>query len=176
MARRTVRQRAASVALVAGNAARRAGGAVRRVGRSAVAPAVRVIERRLPRGTRRRRVASAIVSGGSTVALAQARILPGAVGGYLAGKVERSQRKAHGAMINKGATSGGALIANPIWRLAAQLAASAFAASRLNGLAKEVVVGYAGGIGALYEIYSANDTFNPSDDYLSQVAQGMPGV
>ena len=193
MAKRTVRQRAATAALVARNALSRAGGAIttraRSVGRRVAATrvvqgATRVIAVAAPRGSRRRRVVSAIARGGSAIAIAQARILPAAVGGYAIAALERNQRLAHAKSVPKekgglgtaGALGTGALIKDPTTRIVAELAVLAFAASKTQGIAKEAFCGMAGGAGALYEMYSVSSGGNPDDGYIGVVKAGGAGV
>lgn len=184
MARRTVKHRAATAALVALNRARSVAAPVvsrarsSRVGQSAA----RVVQVVAPRGSRRRRAIGGLVRGGSAMAIAQARILPSLIGGYIAGKVERDQRVKHATKVKSEGKAGGALIENPTTRLLAQAAVAAFAASRTQGMVREAICGYAGGIGTLYEMYASPEkdkagySSNPMDNYIGSVKAGEAGI
>lgn len=177
--RRTAAQKAATARMLASRAgtavATRTRTVVRRV---ASAPRTIIQTVRAPR--RGRRAAAAIVRGGSAMAIAQARILPGMVGGYIVAKVERDQRMkaANTAGGNQGSKP---LIADPVNRLLAEGVALALIASRTQGMVREVAVGAAGAVGALYELYTAKPDangkgYNPVDGYADEVRGGGTGV
>lgn len=180
--RRSVAQRAATARLLASNVARRAGGAIATRTRTViqrVRSAPRTIVRTVRAPRRARRAGLALARGGGAVAIAQARILPGLVGGYIVGKIERNQRKAHADAVTakaKGETAKGALIADPTNRLLAEAAALALIASRTGGMVREIAVGAAGAVGCLYEMYTSKDGSNPVDGYTDLVKSGNAGV
>jgi len=165
--------RAKRVAQRVVGAAKRAGGAAKRV-------TTRVVE--VARSERGRRVARKVAGAAGAMALAQARILPAAGGGYLYGMVERSQRKAEEQALRnrpEGAdpkSTKGAIVKDPNNRILAELAVLALAASKTSGVVREVVCGMAGGAGAMYEMYNATDGYNPDDGYTEQVRAGRSGV
>lgn len=181
MAKRSAKQIAATARLMAANAARRAGaivvqaaapvGSRRRRAASRIATVVAGSA-----GSRRRRIGARAVGAAGAMAIAQVRILPSAVGGYGIAKVERWQRNQHAKGIGSAAKKSGALIESPTTRLLAGLVGLAFVASRTQGMAKEAACGAAGGIGALYEIYSNTDGTNPDDSFLVKVAAGGDGI
>ncbi len=163
---RRAARRVATVARASVARARRVGSAARRVAVSVV------------RSPRVRRAAGAVVRSAGALGMAQARILPAALGGYAVGMLERQQRKAHAKSVSgEGESKGsGALIKDPTTRLAVGLALTAFAASRLQGVAREVACGAAGGIGAIYEMYKCTDGSNPSDSFLDDVKADKAGI
>lgn len=159
-----VRQVAAPVPRVARRVARRVSAGAVRAYRSPVV----------------RRAASAVGKQGTAMAIAQARILPGALGGYALAMVERGQRKAHAAMVASGeggkTPTGGAIIKDPKLRLAAYLAALAFGASKTSGIAREMMIGAAGAVGYAYNDYATTDGSNPSDNYFGDIKDGRAGI
>lgn len=125
------RKAIARVRTRAGNAATR----VRTVYRNVTAP---------PAGSsRRRRVAAAAVRGAGFMAVAQAKIVPAAAGGYVVAKLERNQRVSEKPMIKDHRN-----------RLLAELAILAVARTKTSGLMTAAIDGGAGAIGALYEAYT----------------------
>lgn len=180
----TAKQKAATKALVALNKARAKGTALATRTRSAVTryaqPAVTIVQqgrdRAAPSGTRRRKALDIAGKGGGYLAMAQVRILPAAIGGYMAAKVERTQRKATAQMAQgvKGASK--PIIADPTNRLLAELALLAVISSKTTGIVREAACGAAGGVGAMMEMYRSNDGLNPVDDYQNVVAKGDDGV
>jgi len=177
MARRTVRQRAATTALVARNTARRAGGTIRRTyGRArsvARRGATRIVE--ISRSPRVRRAGRAALNVATAQGIAQAKILPGLVGGYAIGALEQNQRKAHAKMVADKSGSG-ALIKDPMYRLLAEAAALAFLASKTSGFVRDAAIGASGGVGALYQLYTIKDGSTPTDDYINVVKSGGEGI
>jgi len=166
---------AAAVKRVAATSVQVVRAAPRRMSRSVRSAAVRVY-----RSPTVRRVTRQGAQTAGAVAIAQARILPGALGGYAISIIERSQRKAHAAMVLSGeggkTPTGGALIKDPQLRLAAYLAALAYGASKTSGMVREAMIGMAGGVGALFEAYKATDGTNITDDYLGDVKAGRAGI
>lgn len=123
-----------AIARVRGGATR-AAARVRTVYRNVTAP---------PAGSsRRRRVAAAAVRGAGFMAVAQAKILPAAAGGYAIASVERNQRVSDKPMIKDHRN-----------RLLAELAVLAVARTKTSGLITAAIDGGAGAIGALYEAYT----------------------
>jgi len=169
-AAKAVRRATSTAVQATGRVARRAGGAVRSTAvRIYRAPVVRTVARKAAQGT-------------GALAIAQARMLPGALGGYALSVIERSQRKAHQQMItameaNGGKpVSGGAVIKDPQLRLAAYFFALAYGASKTSGMAREAMFGAAGAVGALFEEYRSNDGSNPDDGYLEKIKAGQGGI
>lgn len=178
MARRTVAQRAATARLVAANAARRAGTAIAtRASRAGAAvERTRVVTVVAPRGSRRRRVAVAGLRAAGVIGIAQARMVPGALAGFLVAKLERGQRQKWAAKVATAttATKPGTL-EDPQNRLLAEFFGLALIASRTAGIVREAAVGAAGALGVLYEMYTAKDG-NPVDDYRTAVLRGDSGI
>lgn len=177
MARRRVRRAARAIAVRTVQAVRSVPARVRRRASSArQAVSSGIVLARTSQGRRRiaRQAAVGLVRGGSALTIAQLRIAPAAVGGYLIAKVERNQRLAHAEKVNgKGK---GAFIENPQTRILAELGLIAFAASRVQGYAREALCGAAGALGAIYETYSADLAGNPVDRYLVDVRSGGAGI
>jgi len=171
MAGRVRRAASAAKAIVvrgASSAVRRVRRAPRRVGEAAVtvyrSPSVRRAARRAAVGVAR---------GAGIMAVAQAKIAPALVGGYALGRIERGQRKATSDMLNAGDKPvSGPLIKDPMYRLVAYAGLSAIGASRTTGLIQAAFYGWAGGVGTLYEMYSATSD-NPVDDYTAAVRKEL---
>ncbi len=171
--RRTAAQAAATARLVALNAARRTTAIARRGG-TAIATASRAAAPIAKRAGRK--VAQTGFSVAKAITVGQARVAPGLAGGYLHAKVERNQRKAHADKVQLG-KGNGPLIQDPTYRLLAEAAVVAGAMTMTsNPMARELLAGMAGSIGAHYEIYASKDGSNPVDDYLAQVKAGKDGI
>lgn len=154
---------------VAMTVARQASSAGRAVGRQVIT---------VMRSPRARAVGRRAVGAVSAQAIAQAKIAPGMLGGYVVARVERAQRKAHSEGVAKDGGKGksGALIVNPTTRLAVMAGVLAYGASKTTGMIRDAIIGASGAIGALYEMYSASDTMNPADDFLKKIAAGESGT
>lgn len=171
--RRTARQAAATARLVALNAARRSTALARRGG-AAIATAARTAAPVAKRAGRR--VAQTGFSVAKSITVGQSRVAPGLAGGYAHAWLEEKQREAHAKAIQSGKESG-AVIKDPIYRLAAEAAAVAVGMTMTsNPMLREAMAGAAGSIGAHYKLYTSKSGMNPVDDYAAQVKAGKDGV
>ena len=173
MATRTAAQRAATARLVALNAARR-GAAIARRGASAVSRTARAAAPVAKRAARR--TAAVGFSIAKSITVGQSRVLPGIGGGMAHAWIEERQREAHAKAIQSGKESG-AIIKDPIYRLAAEAAAVAVGMTMTtNPMLREAMAGAAGSIGAHYRLYTSKTGNNPVDGYADAVKAGKDGI
>jgi len=171
--RRSPAQLAATARLVAANAARRGGAIAKRAGTRAIT----VIRQSAPTVKRAgKKAAQTGFNVARAITVGQSRVAPGLVGGYLHAKLERNQRKAHADKIQTG-KGNGPLVQDPTYRLAAEAAAIAVGMTMTsNPMARELLAGMAGSIGAHYELYASKDGSNPVDGYIDAVKAGKDGI
>jgi len=177
---RTAAQKAATAKLVALNAARRTGTAITVVRERGASVARRastaregltyVAQRRRGRG----RVSAGLISGGTAISIAQAKGVPGAVGGYAHAAFERYQRQQAAAEVNKLPGAKGALIKDPTQRLIAEFAGLAIIASKTQGFVRDAAIGAMGSVGAHYYLYTHDAS--PVDGYIDNLKKGGDGI